>query len=301
MTNAVTMSRLDGKQMLTVAEKRRLANRVHSCLADRAEVRPFPAAVTQLATACHDPNATAATFEEIIKCDPALAVRILRMANSPLYGLSNEVRSIGHATVVLGIRKLRSLALSVAGAKMFSEGKTASRDRKALWNHSLGCATIARLLADSVSHVLPEDAFLAGIFHDVGKLLLYDVVPHEYACIASENKGARLIEEEEFVFGLNHQDIGLKSAHSWKLPEQIKAAIGHHHNPDSSPLHREFVIVIHAANSLARSWCIGSDSEEEYEMSQSATTLLALDDESLATFRLRSLRMFQEAVRSWAL
>ncbi len=92
--------------MPKTAEKLELKKRVQECLAERPEVRPCPAAVTQLLAACQNADAKAETFVKIIECDPALSVRLLRMANSPLYGLANGVRGIGHAISILGIRQL---------------------------------------------------------------------------------------------------------------------------------------------------------------------------------------------------
>ena len=151
-------------QLLKVTDRRRLANKVQEQLREKPEVRPFPAAVTQLVSACQDPNATAATFEKIIQTDASLAARLLRMANSPLYGISQEVTSVGHAAAVLGVRQLRNLAFALAGASMFKEGSTASGQRQQLWNHSLGCATTCRLLAKTAIGVDPEEAFLGRDF-----------------------------------------------------------------------------------------------------------------------------------------
>jgi putative nucleotidyltransferase with HDIG domain len=284
--------------MLKVAERRRLTTLVQQTLKDRPEVRPFPAAVAQLLAACQDSSATAATFEKIIQTDPALSVRLLRMANSPLYGLTNEVRGIGHAAAILGIRQLRHLALSVAGAGMFSQGTTASMHREKLWNHSLGTATIARLLAKQQPGVEADDAFLAGIFHDVGKLFLFDVVPEEYTELASMAEGNQLIEEEKFVFGISHEDIGLKSAHSWSLAENLKAAIGFHHHPDDSPIHNEFVEVISAANSLARFWGIGSEGQQDVEGAADALERLQFSDEQVVELAEQSKVMFEDAIQA---
>lgn len=285
--------------MLKVAEQRRLTNLVQQRLKERPEVRPFPAAVTQLLAACQDPNSTAATFEEIIECDPALAVRLLRMANSSLYGLANKVVSVGHATVVLGIRQLRSLALSVAGAGMFSEGATAAKERLALWDHSMGCATIARLLSKSIPNVSPEDAFLGGIVHDVGKLLLFDVVPDEYAQLVRSYAGEKLVQEEQFAFGITHEGIGLVSAHAWGLSEEIKATIGFHHRPGESPVHFEHAALIYVASMLARAWGLGSVASEDCDLSAEVLERLGLDDESLAALQDQAREMFDEAVSAW--
>lgn len=274
-----------------------LAERVETSLRQRPEVRPFPAAVTQLLAACKNPDANAATFEKIIECDPGLSVRLLRMANSPIYGLAREVGSVGHATTILGMRQLKSLALSVAGAGMFAVGSTATKQRQTLWEHSMGCATVGRLLARSAATVSPDDAFLAGIFHDVGKLLLYDVAPDEYTKLTARCKAQELIEEEERVFGINHEEIGLKSAHSWGLSEDLKMAIGFHHKPNVASAHMELVMLIHTANDLALAWGIGSS---DSGVCDETLERLSLDDESLANVRDQARRVFHETMQALA-
>ena len=258
---------------------------IQQALENAPEVRPFPAAVTQMMAACQDPNVTAGDFEKIVECDPALAMRLLRFANCPLYGLKKEVRSVGHATMVLGIAKLRNLALSLAGADMFSSGNSAGKERKAMWHHSLGCASLARILAKSYSETSPDDAFLAGVFHDVGKLLLFDVVPDVYADVNAKYSGNELIETEKLLFGVTHQEIGLKSAHSWGLPKDIKSAIGYHHCPDNAPINSAFAKIVGTANDLALAWGIGTESGEDAEMDDELANRLDIDAEALGAIR----------------
>ena len=251
------------------------AELVQRKLEDRPEVRPFPAAVTQLLSAIQNPDSTSDDLAQIIECDPALAVRLLRMANSPLYGLTSDVRSVSHAASVLGIRSLKTLAMSVAGASMFSEGKSAAQERLRLWDHSLGTAAVTRTIATFYSDVSADDGFLASIFHDVGKLFLYDVVPDEYAELNRQYRGDDLIEQEKLSFGVTHEEIGLASAHHWNLAEELKMAIGYHHRPDEALAHMTFVQLVHDANELARVWAIGSDAvqNDEGEEDLEATTL----------------------------
>ena len=185
-------------QLLTVADRRRLANRVQDHLREKAEVRPFPAAVSQLLVASQDPNSTAATFEKIIETDAALAARLLRMANSPLYGIRQEVTSLAHAAAVLGVRQLRSLAFALAGAGMFKEGGTAKGQRSELWNHSLGCAMTCRLLAKAAVGVEPDEAFLGAFFTTLENCSCWTLFPanirncrHKYAANCSSKRSGR--------------------------------------------------------------------------------------------------------------
>lgn len=232
---------------------------VQEHLESSPEVRPFPAAVTRLLAACQDPKATAATFESIIECDPALSIRLLRLVNSPLFGLTDKVKDIAHAVVLVGNTRLKTLAMSVAGASMFSGSDEAQKHRAELWNHSVACAVVAQQLAEHVPGVSTDTAFLSGIFHDVGKLLFYDIAPKEYAELTQTYHQVELINEELQLFGKTHEEIGLQSSHSWDLPNEVKYAIGWHHRPSESSGFEENAALIGFADQLAHHWGVGSD------------------------------------------
>jgi len=234
--------------------------------------------------ACQDPDSTSKSIAEIIQCDAGLALRLLRIANSPMYGFANKIRSVDHAVVVLGFRCVRDLGLSMAGADMFVQGETAAPQRKALWQHSLGCATVARLLAEHVPNVQPNEAFLGGIFHDVGKLVLYDLVPDEYIELNDTSNPLSLVDEERQAFGLTHEEVGVRCSEDWRLPPIITHAIGHHHTPESAGRDKPFVSLIHVADLLAKAWQIGST--EEYTVNQDeipTDSLLSLNANQIET------------------
>ena len=272
------------------------AQLIQERLGKQSEIRPFPAAVSQLMGALQDPNSSSASLAKIIECDPALAVRLLRMANSPLYGLSREVRSISHATSMLGTRTLRTLAMSAAGATMFAGGSTAAAEREKLWQHSLGAAAVARILSEFDPQVSADDAFLACVFHDVGKLFLFDVIPEAYADMTKMHAGAELVEQEQLTFQVTHSDIGFKSAHAWNLPENLKVAVGYHHRPAEAPAHFELAAMVFVANNLARAWGIGSTLRPELECDSNDTILqqMDFDPDVLATVKERAEAAFAD-------
>ena len=284
--------------MEAVGELQSLSTIVHKRLKKVPEVRPFPAAVTHLVAACQHPDATAHDLESIIECDPALAVRVFQMANSPLYGLSSEAKTVEHAVSVLGVRQLRNVAVSIAGAGMFAQGATAAKQREELWNHSLGCATVARLLTDYVPKVAADDAFLAGILHDIGKLLLYDVVPEEYQKMVLSYHGNESIKQEQVLFGFSHEEIGLQSAQSWCLPEEIQTAIGYHHRPYAASAHIELVTLLHIANQLAKCWDVGLHWSVCTEAVNTADQPPPIDGKILAKLREQASEKLDEARRA---
>ncbi len=279
--------------IVKVEDKRRLSQLVEDHVKGGVELRPFPAAVTQLLAACQSPDSTAQTFEKIIGCDPGLSVRLLKMANSPLYGLTQEVQSIAHAASILGTRQLRSLALSVAGRAVFHGDEAAAKTRDELWSHSLASATVARVLAQKNPRLDADDAFLGGIFHDVGKLFLFDVVLKEHQSLASKFSGAALVKEESALFGIDHQAIGLKAAHGWGLSEQIKAAIGYHHDPSSSLVHPERAMLMHLADRLTKHWGVGAPEVEDELILDEASQWLKIEIDQIDALRDSTVEMFQ--------
>ena len=279
---------------LQTTNERDLAELVQTKLAEKSAVRPFPAAVSQLLAAFQDANSTSATFAKIIECDPGLAMHLLRLANSPLYGLSRDVRSISHATALLGIRSLRTLAMSVAGSVMFSQGTSKALEREALWIHSLGVAAIARVLADFDPAVSPDDAFLASVFHDVGKLLLYDVVPEEYSQMNRKYFGAELIAAEKDAFGLTHSEIGLRSALSWNLSEDLAVAIRYHHEPATTTAHVQLTSLVSLANELSTAWGIGYKCEPDSELTEEILSRPESDEKILEIVKQQAQSAFAD-------
>ena len=271
--------------LLKVTDRRRLASIVQDQLREQTEVRSFSTSISQLLAACQDPNVTPTTFEEIIQCDPDLSARLLRVANSRFYGCNRELTGIGEVVALLEVPQLKHLAFALAGARMFREGDTAAQQREELWHHSLGCAIVAELLAKTAIGVDPEEAFLGGIFHDVGKLFLLDVVPEPYGEMTQAFWNNELVEDERRMFGVTHEEIGLKSSHTWSFSEAMKAGIGFHHRPNEASGYREFVRVLSAANVLSRFWGVGSVEGTYAEAAKEQIEVLKLsevDQSSLA-------------------
>jgi len=217
-------------------------------------VRPFAPAAMELLSTCNDVNAESRDVVRIIEYDPGIAARILQLANSSSYGLSGRIRSIDHAVIALGFREIADVAMTTAAARMFSEGETVESERQGLWHHSLACAVIARQLAIRQQSPHFGEAFLAGLFHDVGKLLLLETEGADYTGLVESTSQASSIERELEFYGTTHQEIGQRCATTWGLRTEIIHAIGHHHFPEKSPADYELVELTSTANRLAKAW-----------------------------------------------
>lgn len=223
------------------------------------ELRPFPVTATRLISATADPGIGAGDLAAIFRHDPALSVRVLQVANSSLYGYSGNITTVSRAVVVLGFRAVRNLALAIAASSVYAHGETSHAERSRLWRHSVGCAAVARLLAEEVPGVTADEAFLAGIVHDVGKLIFFDLVPERYRELAALGGGGRGLQLEGCEFGATHTEVGRLCAEQWGLPDELCQAISGHHLQDTSGYSPGLVAVTNLANQLSAAWGIGTD------------------------------------------
>jgi HD-like signal output (HDOD) protein len=167
-----------------------------------------------------------------IKADAAFATKLLAIANSPLYGYANTIRTIEHAAIALGLDFVKSLAITVA---MRSYLRTALKltPLKRCWRHSLCCALVAEAIAIDAD-LGPDLAYTAGLLHDVGRLALLAAHPKEFSAMLSHaaHSNRTLTEHEKRVFGVDHCEAGLWVAAEWNLPRDLFPAIwGHHEEP----------------------------------------------------------------------
>lgn len=259
------------------------------------KILPFPQVVGQLLAALKDPNADSSTFAKIIEADAALTVRLLRMANSPVYGNSNPVQSVGRATTILGSGPLKNIALTFAASSVFAGGSKQTHDSKeALWNHSLGCATTARQLAKEAGFESHDDAFLAGIFHDVGKLFFYDAIPEVYSELDAGHSGQQLVSMEKEMLGVTHEEVGLKLVTGWQMPEHLMIAVGFHHHPKNAIAHSDLAAIVNVADTLARSAGIGSQPDSSVNVMDDALEFLGLSKEPIDSVSEQALAAFEE-------
>jgi len=261
-----------------------------------SEMRPFPAVASRITASIDDPSIDAKQLETIIESDPAVALRLLRVANSAMYGFSREISSISHAIVVLGYRTVKDMCISIAAAGAFSEGKRAQRERESLLRHSLACGVIARQLATQLDNVDSAEAFLGGVVHDIGKLFFHDVVPDEYAQILPES-GAAITSIEEQAFGMSHADAGERCSLDWGLPDSITEVIKCHHAPESASFEQQLVKVVALANFLDKSWKISNPAFEANDDDCAADVRGLLDGMDVEKTKARVASDF-EAIRN---
>ncbi|MDK9708395.1 MAG: HDOD domain-containing protein [Desulforhopalus sp.] len=197
-----------------------------------SEVHPLPHIVTTISRLIADNESTMKDFEEVIKMDPVLVTRLLRLVNSPFYGLTQTVDSIGRAVAFLGMKNLHNLIVADALKTLFvtKEIKSSPFSKKLLWLHSAAVSICSKMVAERIFGINGDDAFLCGILHDFGLIVEEQVDRQAFHHIcASCTSAADLIGMEQQAFGTDHCQIGYCMTLDWNMPITIQEAIRDHH------------------------------------------------------------------------
>ncbi|MFN8548473.1 MAG: HDOD domain-containing protein [Candidatus Eisenbacteria bacterium] len=196
------------------------------------DLPPFPPVAARLLELLDDPDSSAADIARAISRDQALAAKVLRIGNSSFYGFAQQVTSLPQAVVVLGLRTVRDLVL-LDSLPLRSRGKSMTAIEKELWVHSVGAAFAARFLAMRGSWIDSDAAFLCGLFHDVGQLLLNQLAPQAYGRARQQmSLGLSTVEAEMQTFGIAHTEVGAEAFVRWELPGPAgQVALQHHEDP----------------------------------------------------------------------
>ena len=192
---------------------------------------PFPAMASKIMSECQKPEATADSVAKLIECEPAVCSKVIQLANSPLFATSRPIASIGHSIVLLGFNTVSQMAISIAAGRLFSGGNhpDVTKHRKQAFRQSLACAVASRTFAKQLGSVNTDEAFLCGILHDVGKLVLFDVVPEQYCKLLDDANSPDTTAVEHEAFGVCHPVLGMTCGLRWGFPFPLNGAIQQHH------------------------------------------------------------------------
>jgi len=202
-----------------------------------------------------DPDSTLDDIARVVSQDPSFTVRLLRAANSPLYGFSSSIETVSSAVTLIGTSQVRNLALSTSVSHSFAglPNKLVSMDN--FWRHSLFCALAARILAKRVRKSDPEALFTAGLLHDIGELVIFNRLPEQAreALLLVLDSGDELAvyQAERQTMGFDHAQVGGELARQWNLPPLLQDCIAFHHDIRQAQHCPRETAIVHIANILA--------------------------------------------------
>ncbi len=211
---------------------------VDKALAAIGDLATLPQVTIKIIEIVENPRSTARDLHDVIKNDPALSVKVLKVVNSAFYGLPGQVASVDRAIILLGLSAVKNIAIAASIARLF-KGKRISEQFSAsdLWRHSVAVAVAARSLARCSPHpVLTDEVFVAGLIHDIGTLVERQCYPDQFAeviqrCCDGDHEDFLQCERE--IIGADHQAFGVGLTTRWKFPRHLRAAVGFHHNPET--------------------------------------------------------------------
>ena len=198
---------------------------------------------------------------ELVALDPAVAAKVLSVANSAAYGFPGHIDNIGQAVALIGLRETYSIVLSSGTVDLLKGSKTF--DYRIFWMESMCCAAASKVVAKACGLEKENCAFSAGLLRDIGRIALLEVAPERYAQVGSEIKGADLIAAEESQIGLVHTEAGYELAMQWSLPPEIAEAIRYHHQPERAATAREVVASVAIAETLIQNYGLENEQKEK--------------------------------------
>jgi putative nucleotidyltransferase with HDIG domain len=257
-----------------------------SLVADVAGLVSPPDICLKLAELVQREDCSVQDIGEVVIRDPNLTAKLLRLVNSPFYGMRGRIDTVSRAITVIGTRELYSLVLAIAAVRSFNGIPNTIVNMDTFWRHSIYTALLSRILAKRCRVLHPERLFVAGLLHDIGCLVLYARLPElarDLLLTAGGDEEALYAAETE-VLGFSHAELGALLMRNWQLPGNLIDAVGHHHAPADATVGKTEAAIVHLANVLANRSGIGTFTEEPGSLSAfdvRALTILELDTENL--------------------
>ena len=221
--------------------------------AEISTILSLPEVYLRLHELMDKPNSNAEELGSVIRHDPGLSVRLLKIVNSSFYGFPSKIDNLNRAITIIGIQELENLVLATTASATFNKIPSDLIDMSCFWHHSVYVGITAKLLAKSCELPHTDHMFAAGLLHDVGQLIIFHKAPREarMALQQAQPTDDGLYQAEKEVLGFSHGDVGAELFRVWKLPPIFAEVAAFHHEPR---LAKNFILetaIVHLANSLA--------------------------------------------------
>lgn len=228
----------------------------HDLIKDVGGLITLPDVYLRISSLIDDPNSSVSDVANAVAKDPSFTIRLLKVANSPLYKLPSSVATVAKAISIIGTSQIRSLALSMSVASSFEGLPNGLVSMANFWRHSLYCALIARHLAKVMGRCDRDAVFTGGLLHDIGELVIFNRLPEQATAalmiVLDSGEEVPVYLAEQQAMGFDHSDVGAELARQWHLPSVLEECIAFHHRVGSATKHPREVALIHLSNILAQ-------------------------------------------------
>jgi len=262
------------------------------------EMPPLPQSIIQILEIVNNDKSSSQELAKVFERDPTLAVNILKLANLPVYGFTSRISTINHAIVCLGLKMVKSIALTSCTHEMLNKEIPAySLGEGMLWQHAISCATCARIIAQRIGYKDNEEAYIAGLLLDIGKIILSGFAEDEFNQVserAEKNKIPFNIAEQE-VLGFGHPQVGGRIIKKWNLPSALVEAVQYHHQPNNTKTHKTLTNIVHLADAISCMLGIGLGCDGlMYEFEENTLGVLGLNKEDVESIMIELADKIQE-------
>ncbi|MFA7403041.1 MAG: HDOD domain-containing protein [Pelobacteraceae bacterium] len=219
-----------------------------------SDLPTIPVVATKVMQLIESESATAEELAKVVASDPAVAARVLKISNSSFYGCQRQIQTLSHAIVVLGFATLKSLVVAASVKQVYQPyGLT----EKMLWEHSFGAGLAARIIAKETRVVSEEEAFLGGLFHDIGKIIMNTMNSKQFqdAMQRCYNDGVTFEEAERQVYSYTHSEVGGLVIKKWNFPDILMHAVLNHHTFEFAEDEDSYQVSLTCVVGLANLFC----------------------------------------------
>ncbi len=252
----------------------------------------LPTVIAKMLELVDNPKTSASSLSNLIMRDQVLTAKILKMANSSFYAFPRQIATVKLALVVLGFENVKEMALSLSVLNSFKGENNKHFDTSMFWQHSVSVGACTRMLARETCYRLAGEAFVAGLLHDIGKVVLNQYLPKEFAEIQTliYEGGKPCAEAEQEILGVTHAEVGAWLAERWNLPVILVEAIRYHQHPEQCPRNAELPLLVYLGDYLSVKCNLGKSGSKGVEtlpepILELARKSLSLTPESLESFR----------------
>lgn len=259
----------------------------------------LPKIYFELQEALNDGEKTFEDLGHIISCDPALSARLLRIVNSPFYGFPSKIETVSHAISIIGMDQLTDLTLATLVIYQFRGIPNNLFNMEQFWRHSIACGVAARSIAQYRDEKNIERFYLAGILHDIGRLVIFKKEPSlaRDAFFRSREKRENIYKSERALMGFDHADVGRELLKAWKLPPRLVEAVGGHHHPEAANEFPVEAAVIHTSDYLVHILKVGSDAEfSEPQLYSKSWEIIGLSPDDLEFMKEDIIQQYEDIV-----
>jgi len=240
-----------------------MARKPADLLQNAVHISSLPTVYTRINDAVNNPRGSIGDVATIISSDPGLTSRLLQLVNSAFFGFPSKIDTVSRACVILGNHQLRDLALATSVMRLFKNIPADLVNMESFWRHSIACGMAAKILADAANTHSSEHFFVAGMLHDLGRLVIFQQASDEaqQVLLACAEQNCLAYDKEKEILGFTHAAMAAELFMRWKLPPALQDAAAFHHQPMRAERYPMEAAIVHVADIIVHGLEFGSSGE----------------------------------------